>query len=156
MMLPRRNLKYALLASLLLLTACGSAPQKSRGPEAAEPGGPVDAPLTNTYWKLLGLNGASVNLDRAQQEPHLIFMDDGQVRGHTGCNSIKGRYGVKAGRVRILNLAATQAVCPGYRGEADFVAAMEAADAMGISGKQLQLLDDSGKPLATLVTIGSR
>ncbi|MBS3805770.1 MAG: META domain-containing protein [Oleiphilaceae bacterium] len=108
--------------------------------------------MTNTYWKLLSLNGDSVNIENARQEPHLIFMDDGQVRGHTGCNSLKGRYGVKDGKVRLLALAATRMACPDYDAEAEYIAAMEAADAMAISGKQLQLLDDSGMPLATLVT----
>ncbi len=137
-----------LLACLLALAGCGSTPSR----ELPEP----EVTLTNTYWKLVSLDAAPVSAPGPRGDPHLIFQDDGQVRGHTGCNILKGAYGQVDGQVRFLAMGATRMACANGTLEASFVAAMRDTRAMVIEAGQLYLKGENGNTLAVFDRIRGR
>lgn len=137
-----------LLAALfgLALAACSSAP------DMEQPGAAEDAPLTNTYWKLMKIGEDEVPAVDKNREPHLIFLDDGRVLGHTGCNTLNGQYGVQDGQVRFLAMGATRMACPDFRAaELAFIQALEQTRAIGVEGTSLRLMGDGNAVLAVLV-----
>lgn len=138
----RNHLWIILLASLVVIGGCASAPESSS---------PVsEASLTNTYWKLLRVGGVEVRIEDNQREAHLIFRDDGYVVGHTGCNSLKGQYGVNEGRIGFLAMAATRMACSGDTTEGPMLDAMKNTADIVIEGKRMTLLNEQGDSLAIL------
>lgn len=138
----RTHLWVILLACLVGIGGCASVPETSL---------PVpEANLTNTYWKLLEVGGEEVRIEDNQREAHLIFRDDGHVMGHTGCNSLKGQYGVNEGRIGFLAMAATRMACPGNTTEGPMLDAMKNTVDIVIEGKRMTLLNAQGDRLAIL------
>lgn len=130
---------------LVTLAGCGSTPSVA----LPEP----EVTLTNTYWRLTSVNGEVTQIPGEGSAPHLIFLDDGQVRGHTGCNVLKGAYGQLEGQVRFLAMGATRMACSDAAAEAAFVAAMRDTRAMVVQGRQLHLKGPDGRTLAVFQTI---
>lgn len=138
----RIHLWLILLVSLVVLGGCASVPETSS---------PVpEANLTNTYWKLLEIGGEEVRIENNQREAHLIFRDDGHVMGHTGCNSLKGQYGVNEGRIGFLAMAATRMACSGDTTEGPMLNAMKNTADIVIEGDRMTLLNEQGEQLAIL------
>ncbi|WP_166267711.1 META domain-containing protein [Marinobacter caseinilyticus] len=132
----------SLLACLTILGGCSTTDtQTTRRP---------DASLTNTYWKLLSVEGVDVRVVDNQREPHLIFLDDGQVRGHTGCNSLKGRYGASNGQLAFTAMAATRMACQDNSVETSMLIALQATTQAQIRGDRLILQSIAGDTLAVL------
>lgn len=146
--LSRHRLRYLVLPCLLVLAGCGATPTADLpAPEVT---------LTNTYWRLASVDGESPPTPREGNTPHLIFQDDGQVRGHTGCNILKGAYGQSDGQVRFLAMGATRMACPEAEAEAAFVGAMRDTRAMEIKGRKLYLRSADGSTLAVFDTVPPR
>ncbi len=138
----RIHLWLVLLISLVVISGCVSAPETSS---------PVpEASLTNTYWKLLEIGDEEVRVQHNQQEAHLIFRDDGQVVGHTGCNSLMGKYGVNDGKIGFLAMASTRMACSGDITEGPMLVAMKNTADLVIEGDRMTLLNEQGDRLATL------
>lgn len=138
----RIHLWLTLAVGLLALVGCASAPETSA---------PVpEATLTNTYWKLLEVDGDEVRIEDSQREAHLIFRDDNQVVGHTGCNSLKGQYGVNDGKIGFLAMASTRMACAGDTTEGPMLDAMKNTADLVIEGDRMILLNDQGDSLAVL------
>lgn len=138
----RIHLWLILLISLVVIGGCASAPETSM---------PVpEASLTNTYWKLLEVGGEEVRTEDNQREAHLIFRDDGQVVGHTGCNSLKGKYGVNEGKIGFLAMASTRMACSGDTTEGPMLDAMKNTADLAIEGDRMILLNELGDRLAIL------
>lgn len=137
-----------MVAICLLLGGCASAPSRQLPPP--------EATLTNTYWKLERVAGQQVPDRGPRGQPHLIFQDDGQVRGHTGCNVLKGAYGPEDGRLRFLAMGATRMACPGETVEGAFVAAMHRTRNLVIEENRLSMKAADGRTLAELVAPRSR
>lgn len=136
-----RNLpSLVMICFTLALAACGSAPSREL------PAQPVS--LTNTYWQLASVKGTAMPASGTGNNPHLIFQDDGQVRGHTGCNVLRGVYGQNNGQVRFLTMGATRMACSHAAAEAAFVAAMRDTRDLSIRGRQLFLQGPDGATLA--------
>lgn len=142
---PDNLLAFFLLPCLLVLAGCGSTPSKA----LPEP----EARLTNTYWRLASLSGEALSPPAIDMAPHLIFQDDGQVRGHTGCNVLKGAYGQVEGKVRFLAMGATRLACPDPAAEAALVSAMRDTRAITIQGRQLFFKGLNGETLAVFETL---
>jgi heat shock protein HslJ len=119
---------------LVLASACGISPYR------------MSAPLEQTQWKLVALNGRPVGGDRP---PTVLFESNEQrVLGFTGCNRLAGPYRVEGDDLTIGPLAVTKMACPDMDGERAFVAALEAARHYAIAGRNLALIDAGGTPLA--------
>ena len=59
--------------------------------ETCEPSKP-DVTLTNTYWRLVELDGEPATVAEGQQEPHIRLQpEESRVAGSGGCNRMMGR-----------------------------------------------------------------
>lgn len=130
-----------MMASLFALTACVTVTEEGT-PESTE------VTFTNTDWKLQHVGGQSVDSDKYLQAPYVIFMDDGQVTGFSGCNSFMGRYGTVEGQFRFLSMASTRKACAEGTVELPFLTAMKLTVSIEIDDDELVLLNDKGEALA--------
>lgn len=128
---------------LALLAACASGPQSQRD-------GPVPtAPLTNTYWKLVAMEGDRVDVPRGEEgEPHMIFRDDGKVNGFSGCNRFVGEYTLSGENLLFDAMASTKMACPDDNYETALFEVLSQTAGVFLEGKVLKLLDEEGRELA--------
>ena len=121
---------WALLATT---TACGGS----------------DADLTAQTWVLTEVGGVPATPNAIAT---LTFGDDGTLAGNTGCNSFSTSYAVDGSSLAItMPAAATLRACEGPLTDQETAVfrAIESTDAYVISGERLELLDSSGRTLAT-------
>jgi putative lipoprotein len=115
---------------------------------AASPRKP-DAPLTNTYWKLVGIGNEPYRHNTNNREPRLRFgREEGALSGFTGCNNISGGYVVDGDRLDLSEIAVTQKACvEGMDVERRFLQALRQVNRFEISGDSLRLLQDDSLAL---------
>jgi putative lipoprotein len=71
-----------------------------------------DASLSNTYWKLIELQGQPVLNGAGQREPHMVLIGRGnKIRGFSGCNRFFGHYAASNDQLYFNQLSSTQMVC---------------------------------------------
>ena len=100
--------------------------------------------LTGKYWKLIELNGATV-----ESTAHIIFRPDGTVSGSLGCNNFNGVYTQQEGnRIKFDNLVNTQKMCLDMSVEDEFKRALQIADNYNLTDKQFVLNKARMAPLA--------
>ena len=99
-----------LASSVLLLSACSSAP----GPSTAtqEPGGSsLSGAIVDQRWNLL-LVGTDERLSMPET-PFFQIARDGSVSGHDGCNRLTGKVTLGENqRIAFSELATTRMACP--------------------------------------------
>ena len=112
--------------------------------------GTAAAPLENTYWKLISLEGSPVTVAAGQQEPHLILNSESRhVAGSGGCNRLEGSYVIDGGRLTLGVVVTTMMACQtGMETEEEFLDALRAVRKWNIKGQQLDLLGGSGSHVA--------
>lgn len=133
----------------LALTAVGA----PAGPPVAE------ASLTETYWKLLEVSGAPVEVAEAMREPSLVLGADGRFAGSGGVNRLMGGYTAGApGALSFSQVATTLMAGPpaAMAQEQAIVAALGAVTGYRIGGDRLTLLDATGAPVLTAVAVALR
>ena len=111
---------------------------------------PGNPPLRGTYWKLVHVGEAPVDVSAGQTEPHLVLASDAlHVSGSGGCNRIAGNFRLEGDRVHLGPLAGTMMACiTGMEQEQHFLNSLNHVERYRISGQQLELLDGSGTVLA--------
>ena len=88
-----------------------------------------DAPLEETYWKLISIADEKIKHPDKDRIIHLIFYeDDSRISGYAGCNTVIGNYVLNDGDKIVVLAARTKMHCE---------------DFMDIEEKYLQLLTDS-------------
>lgn len=98
-----------------------------------------DVTLTNTYWKLVELNGAAVEPGE-DKELHMILRGDDQVGGYAGCNQFTGSMTVTGDGISFGPIASTRRMCAeGMKQEDAFLQALETAQRFSISGEDLAI-----------------
>jgi putative lipoprotein len=128
---------------VILLGAAGCAPDEAgvaETPTAAAPAAEnikPDVTLTNTYWKLIELNGAAVSPGEGK-ELHMILRGADQVGGYAGCNQFTG------------SMTVTQDV---MEQESAFLQALENAQRYSISGEDLAIENASGEVTMRFVAV---
>lgn len=135
--------------AVALFTACS--PQGAEDPApasnavaAAESMTP-DVTLTNTYWKLVELNGAAVGPGEGR-ELHMILKGDDQVAGYAGCNQFTGSVTVSGDGLAFGPIASTRRMCAEVMAQEDaYLRALENAHRFEISGEDLAIEDGAGK-----------
>ncbi len=133
-------------AAALLLVAFGAGP--------AVAGEKPDAPLSNTYWKLLTVDGKPAEIAEGQREAHVILRLDGKVAGSTGCNRMTGSYKTKGSALTFGPIAATRMFCSGTaETERRFMAALTATRGWRTKGDSLDILDGDAGVLATFAAV---
>ena len=131
-MQPREILVVLAMAVELVLGGCASSPST----------------VADTEWSLVDLNGQSVG---SHPQVTLNF-EDSTINGRDGCNSYSTTYTVTDGKFSVnKNISATMMACPEpiMQQAAAYITALTQAAAYTIDGRQLTLLDASGKVLAT-------
>lgn len=100
---------------------------------------PGDAKLENKQWRLMELNGRSVEGSGAMRNPHLSL--DGvrkRVSGNDGCNSYTGTYELKSkGAIKFGPLASTEMFCEGDTISNSYYQALEKVENYQVKGTEL-------------------
>lgn len=125
---------------------------------AAPPPTP-DASLTDTYWKLLDVNGGPVVVADQMREPQLVLNgQDGRFAGSGGVNRLMGGYTVDGTTLTFSQVASTMMAGPpeAMAQEQVIVAALGRVRGYRITGDQLTLLDETGQPVLTAVAVALR
>lgn len=128
------------IAAGILVAGCAT------GPETPKP-----APLLETYWRAIELDGQPVKAGTAKREPHLVLNTArNSVSGFAGCNTFRGIYDRKDNELRFKGLATTLMACPPDESalEKRFLTAVQSSDTQRITGNVLELRDVDGKPRA--------
>ncbi|MEC5398516.1 META domain-containing protein [Uliginosibacterium sp. H1] len=123
------------------------------------PAQPVaDAPLENTYWKLVSLGNETVTVADARREPHLILQArERRVAGSGGCNRFTGGYTLDGQALSFSRVAGTLMACvQGGEYEAAFLKTLSATTRWRVDAGQLELIDAQGAVLARFVAVHLR
>ncbi len=84
--------------------------------EVADP----DRPLTGATWTVdTFIDGGAASNFALQDEPTLLFNDDGNVDLFTGCNNGSAEYAVDGDRIAFSNVITDDAACEGGANEAE-------------------------------------
>jgi uncharacterized lipoprotein YbaY/heat shock protein HslJ len=105
----------------------------------------VETSLSNTYWKLVELNGRAVATREDQREVHmLLHPGDARVNGFAGCNQFNGGYRQTGPNLHFDQLATTLMACPYSDEERAFMQALESVTSYQTLGESLDLRGESG------------
>lgn len=109
----------------------------------------VDAPLRNTYWKLVAVGSQQITGPGGSQEPRLVLNPDiGRFSGSGGCNGIGGSFELDGDRLTLTPGPSTMMACEGAtEQEQAFVDALGRVARWTVIGNTLVLSDDAGTSL---------
>lgn len=144
------------LAAFFLIAGCAPEDPATAESSAAAPESETmkpDVTLTNTYWKLVELNGGAVALGEGG-ELHMILRGDDQVGGYAGCNQFTGSVTVTGDGIAFGPIASTRRMCPdGMAQEDSFLQALENASRFAIAGEDLAIENAGGEVTMRFVAV---
>ena len=99
------------------------------------------ANLTDTYWKLVFIDGAAVTTPTGMREAHLILGSaDSRVHGVAGCNDFFGNYQADGQVLSFSAMGSTRMACSeGMETERAFLQALGKTTRFKITGQTLQI-----------------
>jgi heat shock protein HslJ len=105
----------------------------------------LETPLENTFWRLVELEGAPLEMAPPPPREVHIRLRPGERRlvGFFGCNEATGRYEIEGDRLQIELLASTRTACPRLSQEAAFTGALARVRRFLILGESLVLSSDA-------------
>lgn len=112
--------------------------------------------IKNKYWKLIELNGKSIdNLSGFNKEPHIIFsFNENRVSGNAGCNSFNGNYELTgSNKLDISKIASTKMYCDKISVEEEFFNVLEISDSYQLIDEENMNLLYEGKVTAKFVAV---
>ena len=124
-------------------------------PSAVQPPKP-DASLTDTYWKLIEVDGQPVSVSEGTREPNLVLQgQSGRFAGSGGVNRLMGAYTLDGDSLAFSNAASTMMAGPpeAMAQEQTILQALPRVRGFAIDGDQLALLDDAGQPVFRAVAV---
>jgi len=100
-----------------------------------------DAPLVNTYWKLVELNGRPAPLGSGEREVHMVLETNMKnVHGFSGCNRFAGEFTLKDHSLSFSPFAGTMMACEdGMDLEMEFLSTLANVATWSITGEFLTL-----------------
>jgi putative lipoprotein len=127
-------------------------------PPVAPPAPPAtpDASLTDTYWKLVSVQGVPVVVAEQMREPHLVLNgQDGRFAGSGGVNRLMGDYTLTGEALTLSNAASTMMAGPpeAMAQEQAILAALPLVRGFRVTGNSLTLVDDAGGPVLQAVAV---
>jgi putative lipoprotein len=152
-----KNIYLIPALALLFVAACSPdsretevvAGEASPASESMKP----DSTLTNTYWKLVELNGGAVTPGEGK-ELHMILRGDDQVGGYAGCNQFTGSVTVTGDGLAFGPIASTRRMCAEVMQQEDaFLQALESAHRFDISGEDLAIENAGGEIIMRFVAV---
>lgn len=95
----------------------------------------------NRTWKVVTLSGQAVEGPDSRRSAHLeLDRSRREVRGHTGCNRLRGRYELDGDEIQLSALATTRKACPEAGDlEQRLLKALEGVTRLKVSGDRLTL-----------------
>ena len=121
---------------------------------ATAAGDPVpDVSLTGTYWKLVEVDGAPVQVAEQMREPHLVL--DGRLAGSGGVNRLMGGYTLAGGSLTFSQFATTMMAGPpeAMRQEQAILSALGRVRGFDVAGDRLTLFDEAARPVLAAVAV---
>ncbi len=113
--------------------------------------------IANKYWKLVKLNGKTVQMAAKQErEQYFILRHNNAVTGFAGCNLFSGSYTLEESKLRIKfsDMLSTLRACPGVEvDESEFLQVFELADNYTLNGDTLMLNLGRRAPLAVFESV---
>ena len=154
-------MNYILVSAVIAsLFACSTPQQASTQVPAVAPEVVVNqpaTPLTETYWKLIDLNGKPVaGGDRETREAHLILKkEENRIQGHSSCNRFFGSYTLgEMNRISFGSIGSTKMACFDEENvELRFFDVLGKTDSYTIVGDTLSLHRARMAPLAKFVAV---
>jgi|SRR5271154_2383111 len=127
----------------------GSIAIEARSAVGFQAEGPA-VPLGATDWRLIRLGDSDVGVSDPQRQAHLTFdKKTGKVTGSGGCNTVVGKYKVNGEHILFSDMASTMRACAdGMDTEGKLLKGLPHASTWKISGRRLELRDDSGAVIA--------
>lgn len=117
---------------------------------------PDDVSLTDTYWKLVEVQGQPVAVTDGAREPNIVLHgQDDRVAGSGGVNRLMGGYTLQGDSLTFSQMASTMMAGPpeAMAQEQAILAALQAVRAYRIAGDSLTLFDDTGTPVLRAVAV---
>ncbi|MER7956831.1 META domain-containing protein [Streptomyces sp. NPDC096030] len=150
MLKTRTTAATAVLASLVVLSACGT--QQS----GSEPGaGSVapDVPVAGAHWVFDTVTVAGKETE-APDGAHVEIAADGKASGNSGCNGFGAEVSVRGDTVTVKQGQGTEMACPGERGafEAVLQKAFTGSLKAKVEGDRLTLTSPDGKNVVALTS----
>jgi putative lipoprotein len=107
--------------------------------------------LVGTQWRLTQLGDEVVDNPAGAREIHFVLQSKNQrITGFSGCNQMMGAYALSGDELKFDRPGGTMMACEGRMDiEQRFMAMFEKVARWKIIGNTLQLLDASGKAIAT-------
>lgn len=99
------------------------------------------APLRDTHWKLVEIEGKNVTTPDGQESAYLVLAgESSKVQGFGGCNNFFGQYSSSGEDLTFSGLGSTMKACPdGMDTEMMFLQALGETNRAVIDGNTLQL-----------------
>ncbi|HEX9707818.1 MAG TPA: META domain-containing protein, partial [Steroidobacteraceae bacterium] len=113
----------------------------------------ADAPLVNTYWRIVSVAGQPVGPADGKREPHLLVRDVNGRQSYAatvGCNRMAGSLTLADESVRFSSCIATLMACPPPLDELEksLGQSLAATQRWQIEGNTLEFLDAQGMETA--------
>lgn len=115
-----------------------------------------DVSLTDTYWKLVEVDGSGVDVTEQMREPHIVLDgQNGRFHGSGGVNRLLGGYTVDGNAVTFSQVASTMMAGPpeAMQQEQRIVAALGRVRGFQIAGDRLTLVDEASQPVLNAVAL---
>jgi heat shock protein HslJ len=108
-------------------------------------------PLLDTHWRLVQLGGEVVDNPAGERDAHLILTStNSSVGGNLGCNRMFGHYALENDMLKFDGLGSTKMFCEArMKLEQSFTNALMSTLRWKITGRSLELMDETGKAVAT-------
>lgn len=134
-----------------MLFLAGFALVMLQGRQLSTPGG-GGAELTGVTWRPATVGDQTIPEDSGM---HIRFEVDGSIKGHGGCNGFFGSLKQTSAGLAVGPLGATRMACPEeiMKRETAFLAAVQKTTGFSGSRDGMNLLDEDGEILATLVAV---
>ncbi|MFF9013045.1 META domain-containing protein [Streptomyces sp. NPDC014870] len=154
MLKTRTTAAAAVLASLVVLSACGT--QKSGSdPGSGAGAGTVapDVPVTGVHWKFETVTTAGEE-SRAPDGAHIEITKDGKASGNSGCNGFGAEVSVQGDTVTVKQGLGTEMACSGERGAFEAVLQKVLTGSMKakLDGDRLTLTSPDGRNTVALTS----
>ena len=124
------------LAITLITGSCSKQVQQAKSTNMKP-----NAPLENTRWKLMSLEGIS-QLPTIEKDVWIQFvLNSASFRGNAGCNNMTGTYKAEGSTLKIGPVAMTRMMCPepNMKIEQGVARAVNEVDSYEIQGDRLLL-----------------
>jgi heat shock protein HslJ len=107
--------------------------------------------LGDTHWRLTRLGNEVVDNPPGEADVHFTLQQNNLlVTGNLGCNRMFGHYAVDGDSIKFDQMGGTKMYCEArMKLEQQFLKTLEQVSRWRISGKTLELLDASGRAVAS-------